>query len=70
MSSIFYKGIFTSYGFFAVILFALGFFLLAKTRRTTHSRTDTKIYIYGIISLIVAITYFVLYVKQIKHFFG
>jgi len=69
VQSIAYKGIFTSYGFFAVILFALGIFLLTKSRRTTYSLTDKRIYVGGIISIILAVIYFVMYIGQIKHFF-
>lgn len=70
MDSIVYKGIFTSYGFLAIIFFALGLFLFTQTRRTLYSHTDFKVYICGAVSFVVSIYYLVLYIGQIKHLFG
>lgn len=68
MNSIITKGIFSSYGFSFVIFIVLGIYLLSRSLKLNrNSCIDKKKVIVGIISLIVGIVFFVLYIVQLKN---
>ena len=68
MESIVNAGIFTSQGFFAAIFLGVGLYLLTRgsLNRNPNTRTDKRIYIFGIVSLIAAAAFMATYVVQLK----
>ncbi|NLZ53583.1 MAG: hypothetical protein GX892_10650 [Thermoanaerobacteraceae bacterium] len=68
INSITTPGIFTGQGLIAFVFFAFGLFLFYKARDKTNpsTRTDKKIYIGAVISLIMGIALLIVYIKQIE----
>ena len=69
MNSIVNPGIFTGQGLIAFVFLASGLFLFYKgrTKSNPSARTDKKIYIGAIISLLIGIVLLVIYIEQIKN---
>ncbi|MDD4804601.1 MAG: hypothetical protein PHN69_05445 [Candidatus Pacebacteria bacterium] len=67
MNSIFCEGIFTSQGFLAIILLAVGIFLLTKDRKAERSKSSPKVYLLGVISLVLSVVMLVIYIYQITN---
>ena len=68
MSSIINQGIFTGQGLIAFVFLGFAFFLFYKGRDKTNpsTKTDKKIYIGAIVSLLIGIVLLIIYAEQIK----
>jgi hypothetical protein len=68
MSSIMNQGIFTAQGLIAFVFAGFGLFLFYKGRDKANpsTRTDKKIYIGAIISLLIGVALFIIYIGHIK----
>lgn len=68
MTSIVNSGIFTGQGLIAFVFLAFGFFLFykGKDKSNPYIRTDKRIYISAVMSLIIGLVFLVIYIIQIK----